>query len=560
VIVGGVAGGASAAARARRLNGDAEIIVIEKDEHVSFANCGLPYYIGGEITDRANLLLATPQKFRAWFDVDVRTRHEAMRIDRDRGVLEVRDHAQGRDYQQPYDRLILAPGAAPIVPRIDGMDAPNVFTLRNLADTDGIKAHIDQVVPAHVTVVGAGYIGLEMVEMLRRRDLRVTLVEKLPQLMPPLDAEMAMIVQAELHRHEVDVRLGNGLKGLACSAMSDEGPGPVAQVILEDDTTVDTDMVIMGIGVRPNSALAQSAGLAVGDHGGIVVDRHMRTSDPNVYAVGDAVAYEHAVAGRAMRIPLAGPANRAGRIAGEHAATGQGPAVGAVLGTAIVRVFEVTAASTGLNARQAREMGLECTEIWVPSPHHAEYFPGAAELMVKLVFRPDDGKVLGAQVVGAEGVDKRIDVVATTLMFGATVDDLTNLDLAYAPPYGSAKDPIHIAAFVAQNCMADRDVQIAPTRAGEADRVQWLDVRMAFEWEAGHLDGAIWIPLHELRDRLDELDRNRPIVTICKGGKRSYFALRLLRQHGFEDVAVLSGGMSMQGHLAAAEAAGAPVA
>lgn len=547
VIVGGVAGGASAAARARRMDETAEIIMLEKDEHVSFANCGLPYYIGGEITDREKLLVAKPARFRDWLNVEVRTWSEATAIDRADKTITVHNHETGADDTLAYDKLILAPGAAPIVPPIEGVDAPNVFTLRNVADTDAIKGFIDAKQPGRVAVIGAGYIGLEMVEMLRELKMSVSVVELMDQVMPPLDAEMARMIEEELAAHGVELHLGNGLDGFKLG-----GGGAVEQVVLKDGSTVAADMVMMGIGVRPNTKLATDAGLSVGETGGIAVNDHMQTDDPDIYAVGDAVEYMHGVAGARMRVALAGPANRAGRIAGEHAVTGKAPAMAPVLGTAVVRVFSKTAAMTGLSEKMAAKYGRACAAVWVPGAHHVGYYPGAEPMMIKLIFDPTEGKVLGAQIVGGAGVDKRIDVIATAISFGATVHDLTGLDLAYAPPYGAAKDPVHMAGFVAQNWIRDVDRQQPPRRTADSEgdgQIQWLDVRTPSEWEAGHLEGATWIPLNELRERVGELDRDRPVVTICKGGQRSYYASRILQLNGFNDVATLSGGMTMQGYV-----------
>ncbi len=557
VIVGGVAGGASAATRARRMDESAEIILLEKDEHVSFANCGLPYYIGDEIPERDDLLVATPDRFRDWFNVDVRTRHEALAIDREQRTLNVWDRANDRCYDQPYDRLILAPGAAPIVPPFDGVNAPNVFTLRNLADTDRIKSFIETERPRRATVVGAGYIGLEMVEMLHGLGVDVTLVELMEQVMPIMDPEMAAMMESELLHQGIDVRLGNGLAGFSSSAHGIDANDDdlVDRVHLQDGSTVETDMAILGIGVKPNTALAERADLEIGPSGGIAVDDFMQTSDPHIYAIGDAVEYPHGVTGHPTRVPLAGPANRAGRIAGEHAARDDAPAMAPVVGTAIVRVFHRTAATTGLNERQALDAGYDAQAVWVPAKHHAGYYPGAEQMTVKLVFTHEGGRVLGAQIVGGAGVDKRIDVVASALHFGATVDDLASLDLAYAPPFGAAKDPIHMAAFVAQNVRCGLDSEYLPrigTDLTSADgEIQWLDVRDPDEWDSGCLEGAIRIPLGELRVRLDELDPNRPVVTVCGIGQRSYVATRLLRQQGFSQVATLSGGMTMQGPAAA---------
>ncbi|MFB6285306.1 MAG: FAD-dependent oxidoreductase [Candidatus Bipolaricaulia bacterium] len=550
VIVGGVAGGASAAARARRMDESAEIIMLEKDQHVSFANCGLPYYIGGEIPNRDSLLIASPERFCDWFRVDARTCNEALAIDREQQTLNVWDRAADRCYDQPYDRLILAPGATPIVPPFAGSNAPNVFTLRNVADTDGIKSFIDSKHPRRAAVVGAGYIGLEMVEMLHGLGIEVTLIELMEQVMPIMDPDMAGMVESELARQGIDVRLGNGLAGFSSSMASPSDNPPVDRVHLQDGSSVDVDMAILGIGVKPHTSLAERSNLEIGPSGGIAVNNRMQTSDPTIYAVGDAVEYSHGVTGQPARVPLAGPANRAGRIAGEHAARDDAPAMAPVFGTAIVRVFDTTAAMTGLSEQQAADQGYDAQAVWVPAKHHAGYYPGAETMTVKLVFARGDGRVLGAQVVGGAGVDKRIDVLASALYFRATVDDLASLDLAYAPPFGAAKDPIHLAAFVAQNVHSGMDREVPPYVTTGVDGydgdVQWLDVRDPDEWGSGCLEDAIRIPLGELRERLNELDPNRPVVTVCGIGQRAYFATRLLRQQGFSQVATLSGGMMMQ--------------
>ncbi|MBI1375858.1 MAG: NADH oxidase [Phycisphaera sp.] len=542
VIVGGVAGGASAAARARRCNDAARIILFERDEYVSFANCGLPYYIGGEITDRNKLLVATPEKFRTWFNVEVHTRCEVTGIDRAGRTVTVVDRNTGATFEQSYDRLILAPGATPIVPKLAGVDAANVLSLRNLRDTDRIKALVSRGDVRRAVVVGAGFIGLEMVEMLRRLDKRVALVELQPQVLPALDREMAHLVETELAAHGVELHLGAGLEAVVTAG------DRATAVELTGGVRIDADVVILGIGVRPNTALAQSIGLALGATGGIAVNEHMQTDDPVIYAVGDAAEYRHAVADLNMRIPLAGPANRAGRVAGEHAATDAGPAMAPVMGTAIVRAFGVTAAVTGCNGRCIASMGCATRSVWAPASSHASYYPGAESMMMKLTYDEATGRVLGAQIVGGEGVDKRIDVLATAIRFGATVDDLTTLDLAYAPPFGSAKDPVHLLGFIAQNDRRGFDHFIAPDASRDA-AAQLVDVRTDEEWNAGHLDGAVHIPLIELRARLGELDRARPVVTYCKGGQRSYYATRILRQHGFADARTLAAGWTMQQHV-----------
>ena len=537
VIVGAVAGGASAAARARRTNERARIILIERGAHPSFANCGLPYYIGGEIADRERLLVARPERFRDWLDVELRTRHEAVEIDPSGRRLVVRDLASGRDETLAWDRLILAPGAVPIRPPLPGAHAPNVHTLRDLPDADRLRAAAGKG-GSRAVVVGAGYIGLELAEMLTRRGMRVTLVERLPQVLGSLDPELARMVEEELRRRGLTLRLGRSLAGFAL----DEGL--VRRVILDDGAEVEADLVVLALGVRPETTLARGAGLALGAQGGIRVDEYLRTSAEGIYAVGDAVEYVHAITGRPALIPLAGPATRAGRVAGEHAATDAAPPMPPVLGTSIVRAFEVAAGSTGLSRVQARAAGFPTRELMVPGHDHATYYPGASPLVLKVVYHADTRRLLGAGVVGQQGVDKRLDVLATALRFGARVEDLGSLDLAYAPPYGSARDPVHIAGFLAEN---ERRGLGRFVTGAELDTlpedVQLVDVRNPPECAADPCPGAVRIPLGELRRRTGELDPTRPIVTICKGGQRAYFAARILRQRRFPDVRVLTGGM-----------------
>lgn len=537
VVVGAVAGGASAAARARRTNEHARIILLERGAHPSFANCGLPYYIGGEITDRDRLLVARPERFRDWLDLDLRTRHEAVAVDPGARQVTVRDHATGRDEVLAWDRLILAPGATPVRPPLPGAHAPNVFTLRDLPDADALRAAATGTA-RRVVVVGAGYIGLELAEMLARRGLAVTVVERLPQVLQSVDPELAGLVAEELRVKGVCLQLGRSLAGFALAN------GRVRGVLLEDGGEIDADLVVLALGVRPDTTLARSAGLALGPHGGIRVDQYMRTSADGIYAVGDAVEYTHAVTGAPALIPLAGPATRAGRIAGEHAATDAGPPMAPVLGTSVVRAFGVVAGSTGLTRAQAAAAGIPVAEVVVPGHDHATYYPGAGRLVLKVLYHAATRALIGAQVVGGDGVDKRLDVLATAIRLGGRVDDLATLDLAYAPPFGSARDPIHVAGFLAENEHRGLERFLAADDLAELPRgVQLLDVRNAPERAVDPCPGAIGIPLAELRRRLGELDPARPIVTICRGGQRGYFASRILRQHGFTDVATLTGGM-----------------
>lgn len=542
VIVGGVAGGASAATRARRMNEQAEIILFEKDEHVSFANCGLPYHIGEEIPDRNDLLVATPELLQQRFRIDVRVRQEVMSIDREQNTVTVR-HSDGSDtdYQQSYDKLILAPGASPIVPPLDGADAPNVLTLRNLRDMDRIKKLVDSNGSGRALVVGAGFIGLEMVEQLAWRMVDTTLVELQPQVLPLLDAEMAKPIEQELRDQNITLHTGTGLQSIITS---DDGTAVAAE--LSDGTRVDTDLIILGIGVRPNISLAEDAGLQIGSSGGIATNEFMQTSDPDIYAVGDAAEYPYAPSDSRMRIALAGPANRAGRLAGEHAATGQSQPMSAVMGTSVVRVFTTTAAMTGLSVSLARRMQIAAKSVAIVAKHHAGYFPGAEPMTLKLVYAPDSGRILGAQIVGGEGVDKRIDVIATAMHFGGSVRDLAGLDLAYAPPFGSAKDPVHMAGFVAGNQLDGTEHLMESDT--DLDGWQIVDVRTAAEVKEKPLHGAadaIHIPVDELRDRVGELDPEKPTVVSCAVGVRGHLASRILAQNGF-NVANLSGGATVR--------------
>ena len=542
VIVGGVAGGATAAARARRMNEHARIILFEKDEHISFANCGLPYYIGGEITDRDKLLVAKPALLRQRFGIDVRTRQEVTAIDRPRKLIRVTNHLTGETYEQPYDKLILAPGASPIIPPLPGVDAPNVFTLRNVADTDRITAAVVEGKPRRACVIGAGYIGLEMVEQLHARGLDVALVELQEQVLPLMDAEMAQPLAEALEAKGVTLHLGDGI-----AAIDTDEIGRATAVRLNSGTTLDTDLVILGIGVRPNNQLAKDAGLGLGQDGGIAVNAYGQTDDPDIYAVGDAAQYPYGPTGAQMRVPLAGPANRAGRLAGQHAVTGQSDPMPPVMGTAIVRVFDLAAATTGLTTKLAAKFGLDAAAVTVIANHHVGYYPGAKPITLKLLYAPDTGKVLGAQAVGEEGIDKRIDVIATLMRLGGTVRDLAGVDLCYAPPFGAAKDPVHMAAFAACNDL-DGFVKFVQPDA-DLTAYQVVDVRNAAEISQAPLPGtehAIHIPLDELRDRLGELDPEQPTVTSCASGLRSYVAARILMQHGFREVYDLTGAATMR--------------
>ena len=534
VIIGGVAGGASAAARARRLSESAEIILIERGPNISFANCGLPYHIGGVIKERQKLLVQTPEAMKKRFNIDVRVNTKALKIDRAQKHVVIKNLADNREYVESYDYLILSPGAEPIRPPLAGTDGPSVFTLRNMADMDAIIKSIETHKPQRAVVVGGGYIGLEMAENLIHRGLAVTLVEMEKQLMTPADPEMAFPLQQELKRHGVDLRLG-----VAVAAIQHKPNGMTAQLNTGD--AINCDILILAIGVRPESKLAKDVGLQIGPRGGIVVNSFMQTSDPVIYAVGDAVEVEDFIAGFKTQIPLAGPANRQGRIAASHI-FGQKLEYKKTQGTAVCKVFDLTIVMTGLNEKTLNRQNIPCEKVYVHPVDHAHYYPGASPISLKLLFDPHSGKILGAQAIGTAGVDKRIDVLAVAIRAGMTVYDLEDLELCYAPPYGSAKDPVNYAGFVAANVLRG-DVKLC--HAAEVVNLKenqiLLDVRTAGEVQAGTIPGAINIPIDELRNRLGELPKNKEIIAFCQVGLRGYLACRILSQNGF-NCRNLSGG------------------
>lgn len=547
LIVGGVAGGASAAARARRLNEEAEIVVFERGEFVSFANCGLPYHIGGDIPGRDALLLQTPQSFKRRFNVDVRIFHEVIEIDKAGKNLLVRNLQNGEVLREPYDALLLSPGAAPIRPPFPGIDSPGVHTLRNIPDMDRILAALEQDKPRHVTVVGGGFIGLEMMEALHQRKLEVTLLELSDQVMAPVDREMANMLHARIREEGVDLRLRTGLSAIESldvladpAAVTTERRGGL-RLTLSDGTHLDTGLLILAIGVKPETLLAAQAGLELGPRGGIKVDAGMRTSDPFIYAVGDAVEETDFVTGESVLIPLAGPANRQGRIAADNM-LGRRETYKKTQGTAICKLFDLAVASTGLNEKRLVQLGLPFEKAYVHPGSHAGYYPGAHPVSLKLLFAPD-GKIYGAQAIGKDGVDKRIDVLAVAQRAGLTVFDLQDLELTYAPPFGSAKDVINMAGFVASNHLKGDTTlcHAAEVQARHPHQVV-LDVRNTPELDKlGRIPGAMHIPLDELRGRLDELPRDKELLISCQVGLRGHVACRLLSQHGFK-VKNLSGG------------------
>jgi len=532
IIVGGVAGGASAAARLRRLDENIQIIMFERGDYISFANCGLPYYIGGTIKERQNLLVQTEEGMEKRFNIDIRVRSEVTRIFRDTKEVEV--VSEGKTYREKYDYLILSPGAAPFVPPIPGVEKSNIFTLRNMADVDRIKSYINEKSPKKAVVIGGGFIGVEMAENLKDAGLQVTLVEAMDQILGPFDIEMARILEKEMNDHGVEIITSDGVEKF-------EGEGRLT-VSLKSGKTIEADMVILAIGVRPETKLAKEAGLEIGERGGIKVDEYLRTSDPYIYAVGDAIEVKDLVTGAWTLIPLAGPANKQGRIAADNIC-GRNVKYTATQGTSILKVFDMTAASTGANEKTLKRMGIPYLKSYTHSGSHAGYYPGAFTMTIKLLFSPEDGKVLGAQVVGRDGVDKRIDVIATAIRHGLTVYDLEELELAYAPPYSSAKDPVNMAGFTAANILKGDMKIVHWDEIDKLDRNEYfiVDVRTDLEYETGHIEGAVNIPVDELRGRLKDVPKDKKIVVYCKVGLRGYIAYRILLQHGY-DVYNLSGG------------------
>ena len=552
LVVGGVAGGASCAARLRRVDEAAEILVFDRGPHVSFANCGLPYFVGDVISDERKLLVASRELFRDRFNIDVHVRHDVLAIDRERRTIRVRDLKSGVERTERYDVLVLSPGAAPIRPAMPGIDLPGIFAVRTIPDTVRIRSWIAERKPERALVVGGGFIGLEMAENLAHRGLAVTILEKLPQVMPPLDAEMAEAVRAHLAARGVEARLGDGLARF-------EAHGDQVVAVTESGARIAAGLVILAIGVRPETGLAVAAGLPLGPRGGILVDEQMRTADPHVFAVGDAVEVRDVVTGQEVILPLAGPANRQGRIAAD-AICGRPSTFRGVQATAVVGVFGLTVASTGASEKGLRRAGVTDFErVYLHPGHHAGYYPGAKPIHLKLLFRVPDGRVLGAQAVGLEGVEKRIDVIAMAIQMKGTVRDLAEAELCYAPQFGGAKDPVNLAGMVAVNHL-DGDMPLADWARLGVDDTAVVDVRNPDEFAAGHVPGAVNVPLGELRRRQRELPRDRPLALCCTVGQRAYYAVRFLAQHGYT-AANLSGGYETYRALRAAGVVGsAPAA
>jgi len=549
VIIGGVAGGASAAARARRLSEDAEIVLLERGPEPSFANCGLPYYVGGVIESRDKLLVAPTERLRQRYRLDVRTHSEATKIDREQKLVSVTNLPTGETYSESYDKLVIATGAAAFKPPIPGIDGQRVLSLRDLTDADRLHAQVMRLASENsaagksgvgrVVVVGAGFIGIEVVENMIHRGIETTLIELADQILPPWDCEMIEPL------HDVITNQGVHLH-LSDSAERFEDDGNELIVHLRSGGVVHADFAVVSIGVRPVNGLAMDAGIACGERGGVITNAHMQTNDPNIYAVGDVAEVRCAITGGPTQIPLAGPANRQGRIAVDHI-FGRSSAYRGTQGTAIVGVFGRAAAMTGLSEKVLLRMKRDYEKIYIHPADHAGYYPGATPMSLKLLFDPANGKILGAQAVGINGVDKRIDVIAMAIQAGMSVEDLEEVELCYAPQYGSAKDPVNMAGFVAASVrrgdqpIAHADDAIATSQAGDDARAYLLDVRTPSEFAAGHVEGATNIPLEELRARLDEIPRERAILAYCQVGQRGYMATRLLSQKGF-DVVNLSGG------------------
>lgn len=528
VIVGGVAGGATAAARLRRLDETAEIVVFERSGFISYANCGLPYYIGGVIEDEADLTLQTPESFYERFRVQMKVHHEVTAIDRAAKTVTVRNLETGEVFAEAYDNLLLSPGAKPTQPALPGVGLDRLFTLRTVEDTLRIHRFVEEQHPRSVVLAGGGFIGLELAENLREKGLDVTIVQRPTQLMNPFDADMAALIHREVRAHGVRLALGHTVEGFA------EANGGV-QVLLKDEAPLQADMVILAIGVTPDSRLAADAGLELGLKGSIVVNDRMQTSDPDIYAVGDAVQVTHFVSGQPALIALAGPANKQGRIAADNIAGGDSRYKGSQ-GSSVLKIFSLTAAATGLNETAARRAGLDADAVVLAPMNHAGYYPGGQVMTMKVVYERGTGRLLGAQIIGGDGVDKRIDVLATALRAGMTAADLTELDLAYAPPYSSAKDPVNMAGYMIENLLTGKVQQFRLDDLAALPRdgsVTLLDTRTPEEYRRGHADGFINLPLDELRERLGELDPAKPVYVMCQSGLRSYVACRILSQHGF---------------------------
>ena len=536
VIVGGVAGGATAAARIRRLDEKAQITVFERSGYISYANCGLPYYIGDVITDPEELTLQTPESFWERFRVDMKVRHEVTAIHPEKKTVTVRNLESGVIFEEAYDKLLLSPGARPTQPELPGTGMDRLFTLRTVEDTFRIHDFMEQNKPRSVILAGGGFIGLELAENFREKNMEVTIVQRPRQLMTPFDPEMAAFIHAKMRKKGVHLMLGHSVEGFR------EENGAV-QVLLKGEEALSADMVILAIGVTPDTPLAREAGLKLGLKGSILVNDRMETSVPDIYAVGDAVEVRHFVTGEEALISLAGPANKQGRIAADNICGLDSHFPGS-LGSSVIKLFDMTAASTGINERTAKKSGIDCDKIYLSPANHAGYYPGGRVMTMKVLFEKNSFRLLGAQIVGYEGVDKRIDVLATAIHAGMTVPQLKELDLAYAPPYSSAKDPVNMAGFLAENLSKELLRQFFWDEIDSLPRdgsVTLLDTRTREEYDSGHVEGFLNIPVDELRERMGELEAGKPVYVICQSGLRSYLACRILTQNGF-DCSNFSGG------------------
>ncbi len=529
VIVGGVAGGATAAARIRRLDEQAEIVVFERSGYISYANCGLPYYIGDVITDPEELTLQTPENFFSRFRIKMKVRHEVTAIDSERKKVCVKNLENGEEFEETYDKLILSPGAKPAQPRLPGVGIKKLFTLRTVEDTFRIKEYINQKHPKSAVLAGGGFIGLELAENLRDLGMEVTIVQRPKQLMNPFDADMASMIHSEMRRHGVKLVLGHTVEGF------EEKDGGV-DILLKDEKPLHADMVVLAIGVVPDTNLAKEAGLELGIKGSIVVNERMETSKPDIYAAGDAVQVKHYVTGQDALISLAGPANKQGRIIADNICGGDSKYLGSQ-GSSVIKVFDMTAAVTGINETNARKAGLNADAVILSPMSHAGYYPGGKVMTMKVVFEKDTYRLLGAQIVGYEGVDKRIDVLAAAIHAGLKATRLKDLDLAYAPPYSSAKDPVNMAGFMIDNIFKGILKQWRLEDAAALPRdgsVTLLDVRTVWEYNNGHIEGFQNIPVDELRNHLDKLEKSKPVYVICQSGLRSYIAARILEGNGYK--------------------------
>ncbi len=536
VIVGGVAGGASAAARIRRLDETAQIVIFEKSGYISYANCGLPYYIGDVITDENALTVQTPESLWDRFRIQVKVKHEVISLDAENKSVTVKDLQTGKEFKEAYDKLILAPGAGPVKPDFYGIDSDRIFTLRTVEDTLKIHDFVDENRPQSVVIVGGGYIGIEVAENLKKRDMDVTIVQKPDQLMNTIDYDMAAFVHNKLRARGISLVLNGNVIGFRPEKNK-------LITVLEGNTEIESDMVLLAIGVAAETALAKQAGLKLGIKGNIVVNDQMETSDPDIYAVGDAIAVKHYVTEKEAAIALAGPANKQGRIAADNICGLESHYIG-TMGTSVIKIFDMTVASTGLTEKAAKAAGIDYESVVLSPPSHADYYPGAKVMTVKVVFERKTLRLLGAQMVGAEGVDKRLDVIAVAINAGIKADKLKDFELAYAPPFSSAKDPVNMAGFMIENI--DRGILTQYHWQDDAGlardgSVTLLDVRTVAEYEAGHIEGYKNIPVDELRDRLGEIEKDRPVYVVCQSGLRGHVACRILLQNGY-DCYNLSGG------------------